>query len=193
MPTSQQVLPAKKLVLRPRDLWNLAGVLTMMRLPLAIAFPFIAHRVDLALGVFLLAQVSDAVDGPVARYTKTTSPVGAFADGWLDKIFNIQVAWALVNIDVVESWWLLCWFSREIVQFILVPWYVRRYVRGDTPPNQPSSSGRLTSILLTAAVLACLLRQQWLALPLTPLIGTVGLWTAVGYIRREFEHLRESR
>ena len=39
--------------LRLSQLWNLAGLLTLARLPLAICFSFVAHRWDLALLVLL--------------------------------------------------------------------------------------------------------------------------------------------
>ncbi len=178
-----------RLVLRPRELCNLAGALTLVRLPLAVLFPLIAHDTLTALLFYLAAVLSDALDGPIARYTGTTSQIGAFADGWLDKIFHIQAAWALVNVDLIPAWWMWLWFSREVVQGALVPWYVRRYMRGAVPPNRPLRIGRVTAVALAGAFILSILKLPRLAFPLTLFCGIGGLVAAFGYLRRELEDL----
>ena len=183
----------ERLVLRPGELLNLAGALTLVRLPLAVLFPFVAHDTVMALLVYAAAVLSDALDGPVARYTRTTSQAGAFSDGWLDKIFHIQAAWSLVNVDLIPGWWMWLWFSRELVQGALVPWYVHRYMRGFTPPNQPLRIGRLTAIALAGAFIASILRAPQVAFPLTVFCGIGGLLAAFGYLSRELEDLSSHR
>ena len=180
-------------ILRPLQLCNLSGMLTLVRLPLAVVFPFVAHRPHLALLVYLAAVISDAVDGPVARRRGTTSQIGAFADGWLDKIFHIQAAWSLLIVDLIPGWWMWLWFSREIIQGLAVPWYVHRYMHGAVPPNAPSLIGRLTAILLAITFVAAILGQRALAFPLTVVVGVLGTCTALGYLAREFEDLRRPR
>ncbi len=178
-----------RLVLQPSELFNLAGALTLVRLPLAVLFPLIAHDTLTALMVYLAAVVSDALDGPVARHTGTVSQIGAFADGWLDKIFHIQAAWALYNVDLIPAWWMWLWFSREVVQGALVPWYVHRYMRGAIPPNKPLAIGRVTAIALAGAFVLSILGLPSLAFPLTLVCGIGGLLSAFGYLRRELEDL----
>jgi phosphatidylglycerophosphate synthase len=176
-----------RLVLRPSELFNLAGALTLVRLPLAVLFPLIAHDTLTALMVYLAAVVSDALDGPVARHTGTVSQIGAFADGWLDKIFHIQAAWALYNVELIPAWWMWLWFSREVVQGALVPWYVRRYMKGAIPPNKPLAVGRVTAVALAGAFVLSILGLPDLAFPLTLVCGIGGLLSAFGYLRRELE------
>ncbi len=196
MPAAHHGEPTPKrqrLILHPTELLNLAGALTLLRLPLAVLFPFVAHRADLALAVYWAAVLSDVLDGPVARRTGKTSQIGAFADGWLDKIFHIQAAWSLVIFDWIPGWWMLLWFIRELIQGAAVPWYVGLYMRGEVPPNQPSRAGRLTAISLAGAFTCALLRLETLALLLTLITGAGGLIAAAGYLYREFEHRSRHR
>ena len=67
--------------LHPSQLYNLAGILTVSRLPLAIVFPFVAADQIAAITIILIAALTDALDGPVAKWTNKTSHVGGFADG----------------------------------------------------------------------------------------------------------------
>ena len=83
-------------ILHPSQLWNLAGAITLLRLPLALVFPFVAADPPWAIAVLLLAAFTDILDGWVARIQGTVSHVGGFADGWIDKIFNINAGWSLV-------------------------------------------------------------------------------------------------
>ena len=167
--------------------------MTLVRLPLAVLFPFVAYDTPLALLVYLAAILSDALDGPIARRTGTASQTGAFADGWLDKIFHIQAAWSLAIVDLIPFWWLWLWFSREVLQGALVPWYVHRYMKGAIPPNQPSRIGRITAIALAGAFILSILKLPHLAFPLTVVCGIGGLTAALGYLKRELEDLSSHR
>ena len=59
--------------LRFSQLFNLAGALTLLRLPLAVVTNHFMHNHVAFVGVFLLAMASDVLDGHVARWTKTQS------------------------------------------------------------------------------------------------------------------------
>ena len=174
-----------------RKLWNLSGFITLLRLPLALYFPFVAGEPFGATVVLLLAALSDAVDGVVARKMKTESYIGGFADGWIDKIFNINAGWSLVVFDWM-SWWAACLlFTREWIQIPMVPYYVTRYVRGGTPPNTPLQSGKICSVLLVVAMVAAL--WSFHDLMWGALVGTAlsGVFSTAVYLSREFEERSE--
>lgn len=170
-----------------RKLWNPSGFITLLRLPLALYFPFVAADPFWATVVLLLAAVSDVIDGVVARMMNTQSHIGGFADGWIDKIFNINAGWSLVVFDWMP-WWAACLlFTREWIQIPMVPYYVTRYVRGEIPSNTPLRSGKVSSVLLVVAMVAALWSfhtLMWIALIGTALFGAFS--TAV-YLHREFE------
>ncbi|MEL6346108.1 MAG: CDP-alcohol phosphatidyltransferase family protein, partial [Myxococcota bacterium] len=170
--------------LRVSDLMNLSGALTVLRLPLALVFPVVATDPVWSLGVYLLAILSDALDGVVARWQGTVSETGAFADGWLDKIFHVQAAWSFAVFEVVPVWWMVLWFSRELIQIVTVPWYVRRYLRGERPPVQSVPLGKATSILLAVAFVLTMTGMKPAALWVTVCCGVTGVIVGVQYLLR---------
>ncbi len=108
-------------MLRWADLANPAGALTISRLGIAVAFPLLVDWPLVALGAYLLALLSDVLDGALARRSGTDSHTGAVLDGWVDKILHINGAWALVLHGLMPGWWMWMWFSREIIQWLMFP------------------------------------------------------------------------
>ena len=79
-----------------RDALRLPGLVTLLRLPLALAFPWVARRPTWALTVMAVAAATDVLDGWIARTTHTETPTGAALDAVLDKIFVLVVASTLL-------------------------------------------------------------------------------------------------
>jgi CDP-diacylglycerol--glycerol-3-phosphate 3-phosphatidyltransferase len=99
---------------RWQDLLNLAGVLTVARLPLALGFVFAEPRVGFWL--YATGLLTDLLDGEVARRFGQRSDAGAFADGLCDKLFHGTVALTVsLGWHLIPTWWLVAWFSREIL------------------------------------------------------------------------------
>ena len=170
-----------------RKLWNVSGLITLLRLPLALIFPFVAADPFLATVVLLLAAFSDAIDGVVARKMNTESHIGGFADGWVDKIFNINAGWSLVVFDWTP-WWVSCLlFTREWIQIPMVPYYVTRYVRGDRPTNTPLLSGKICSVLLVFAMVASLWELSYIMWGSVAGTAVLGAYSTFVYLNREFE------
>jgi phosphatidylglycerophosphate synthase len=167
------------------DVLNLAGLVTVARLPLAVAFPLVAADPQAALLLYTVASLSDCADGIVARATGTCSPSGATLDGVVDKIFHVNAAWALVLHRDIPVWWLLCWFSRELVQAIALPWVFPAWLRGQTGDWQASVLGKLLTWVVIICFFAAILDLRWLATPLTPVAGALGLASAALDLRRE--------
>jgi CDP-diacylglycerol--glycerol-3-phosphate 3-phosphatidyltransferase/cardiolipin synthase len=65
---------------RARDLVRVPGLLTLMRVPLAAAFPFVLGRPLVALGVLAAAGLSDVLDGWYARRFGQVTPTGTALD-----------------------------------------------------------------------------------------------------------------
>lgn len=172
------------MVLHPRELLNLAGALTLARLPLALLFPLIAHDRTLALAVYGAALLTDALDGVVARATDTVSETGAFMDGWMDKVFHVQAAWSMALVGIIPGWWMLLWFARELVLVLTVPWYIHRYVKGETPPVHSVPAGKVTSVLLGGVFVVSLLGAEAVAWWGSVACGVLGVASGVGYLRR---------
>ena len=172
-----------------RDLLNPAGALTLARLPLAVVFALVVDQPRVALAVYAVAMLTDVLDGAVARRTGTTSQAGALLDGFLDKAFHVNAAWAMVLADWMPGWWMLCWFSRELLQLGMVPWLWTPFYQGTVRPHAAFPAGKWLAMALALTLTLTLLAADVpaagsLATALTPLLGVAGVAVGVAYIRR---------
>lgn len=160
------------------DLFSLASALTILRLILAGILPL--FPADFLLAGYLFALATDVLDGPIARRTGRATPAGATLDAWADKALHVNLAWHLVLSGAMPAWWMLAWFSREIVQLPMIPVLIHRW---RTLRGEPETTwwGRATAIALAAAVIAVLIGYSsvWLTL----LVGVLGLLTGADYGR----------
>lgn len=171
--------------LRWRDLFNLAGALTGARLPLALAFAAVLPDTRWALGVFVLAGVTDGLDGVVARRTGTTSHTGSMLDGFLDKVFLVNAAWGLAVHDLVPAWWLLPWFIRELVQLAMVPGLWMPFRQGRVFSHRATRAGKAATWAVGLSIFSVLLEVPLVATVLTPAAGLFGAWAGGQYLWQE--------
>src|SRR5687768_15978788 len=78
--------------------------------------------------VFLLAGVSDAVDGYLAKRFKWTSELGAYLDPLADKILIVSIYIALAVSAQVPQWLVIGIVSRDILILlaVLLSWLMDR-------------------------------------------------------------------
>src|SRR5450432_80739 len=107
---------------RARDLVGVPGLLSLSRVPLAAAFPFVLGHPLLALGVLVAAGVSDVLDGWVARRFGLVTPTGAALDPVTDKVFVTTVAVSLVAGGYLSILDVVLLSTREIGEVPLVAW-----------------------------------------------------------------------
>ena len=172
-------------VLRPRELLNLSGLLTLSRLPLAIIVPVFTYDRNGMLVILTLAVLTDVFDGPVARWRGTESRIGAVLDGWLDKIFFVNFGWSMVLGGFTPGILLIPWFIREIVQGITVPVLCVKYALGETPWPKPTMSGRITTIALVTAMVGGLLGLSWALYGASAVAGLSGTFASFNYLLRD--------
>jgi CDP-diacylglycerol--glycerol-3-phosphate 3-phosphatidyltransferase len=171
-----------------RDLWNAAGALTASRLVLAAAMPFFVVR-GLGLPAYLVAIATDVVDGAVARRTGTASSAGAAFDGWVDKTLHVNLAWSLAVADRMPDWWMIPWFSREIVQVVLHPILMHGFRTGQGVAPSTSLLGKTTAVLLFVCVVGVFL--GWDVTVLTWAVGVTGTLAGLHYAHRHLEHRKD--
>ncbi|MDA8372149.1 MAG: CDP-diacylglycerol--glycerol-3-phosphate 3-phosphatidyltransferase [Nocardiopsaceae bacterium] len=88
--------------------WNIANVLTVSRLvmvPLFVTFMFLEHPAwrFAAFGVFVIAAITDRIDGELARRRNLVTDFGKVADPIADKALTGA---ALVVLSMLgELWW----------------------------------------------------------------------------------------
>jgi cardiolipin synthase len=159
-------------VLDLRDALRLPGLLSLSRLPLALAFPFVWSRPPLAIGVLGLAALTDVLDGFAARRLNQVTETGAVLDPIMDKTFVLAVTATLIAARVVTPQEAALLATREIVELPLVAYVVLFRVAGDRRANL---AGKLTTVLQFIAVGAMLVhaRHRSLAVGATALVGLV--------------------
>lgn len=100
--------------------FNIPNTLTVARLALipAILFSFdgaFRHHQLVAFGLFVLASLSDSLDGRIARrYAKVTT-VGKFLDPLADKLLILAVLALLVQDALLPAWVVVVVVGRELL------------------------------------------------------------------------------
>ena len=169
-----------------RDLATVPGMLSLLRLPLAVLFVVFLDRPWAALLVLTVAGASDAVDGWVARRFGLVSATGAALDPVTDKAFAITVAVALVlggKLTLLET---LLINVREILELPLALWILGSHRARLRRVDHASANvpGKLATVLQYVAIASALL-----GLPRTGLwvaaTAILGIAAATTYWRRE--------
>lgn len=98
---------------------NLPNSLTVARLIFVPVFLLVAsmkclYADYLAAGIFVIAAVTDSLDGYLARKRKQITPLGKFLDPVVDKILVTAALITLVEMERLPSWIAVLIISREI-------------------------------------------------------------------------------
>lgn len=103
-----------------RRVLTLANIITFTRLALTFVFLYIftldLNR-NLAVGIYILAAVTDWLDGNIARATKTVSWVGKILDPIVDRALLFSGILALVIHGDLPLWMALVLVGRDVSLF----------------------------------------------------------------------------
>lgn len=146
---------------------NLPNTITLIRV---ILIPFF---VDLmiygyyrpALLVFVIACLTDALDGLIARLTNTKTELGAFLDPMADKLLIVTSFVTLAILMKIPVWLVIIVVSRDI---ILTLGSLVIYFTGHSLSIKPSLLGKSTTFLqllvvtLTLALIAYGIKSDFL-------------------------------
>ncbi|HTN32789.1 MAG TPA: CDP-alcohol phosphatidyltransferase family protein [Marinobacter sp.] len=132
------------------------NALTFMRIlliaPFAGALMNASYRV--ALAIFLLAALTDACDGFLARYFNWRSRFGAVADPLADKALLITAYLVLTVTGVFPLWLFLLVLGRDL--FIVCGALAYHYRVGQFD-IQPSIPGKLNTLIQIVVILAVII------------------------------------
>jgi phosphatidylglycerophosphate synthase len=175
-----------------RAMWT-AHLLTLSRVPLALAFWPVAAQPAAAIAVLAAAAATDLVDGRVARWARAhgasgrAATLGAWLDPVCDKIFAVLVLAALAVSLHTPLFVLAMIGARELVVGPLAIVYRftslhHRYVYEGAAPI-----GKLATATQFVAIGALVLHLA-AALALAILAGALGLFAAAAYVHRALSH-----
>jgi CDP-diacylglycerol--glycerol-3-phosphate 3-phosphatidyltransferase/cardiolipin synthase len=179
MRTPPGFFSSKELLLPP-------NVVSALRLPLALLFPFAARSQGTALLVLALAGLTDVLDGWLARENQQVTSTGAVLDPIADKVFALSVVGTLIAQGKIPRWGIPALLAREILEAPLLLWVLRETRAGKAPVPEVRANvpGKLATVAQFAAVMAALELPEALPAALAAAAAT-GTVAGVAYWRRE--------
>ena len=137
---------------------SIPNVITLGRILLVpiIIWAIASDQMALAFAVFVIAGVSDAVDGFLAKRFHMTSELGALLDPLADKALLVSIFIALGIWGAIPRWIVILVVSRDvmIVGAVIVSWLVDRPVA--MKPSMVSKLNTAAQVAFAALVLASL-------------------------------------
>jgi cardiolipin synthase (CMP-forming) len=169
---------------------NLPNLITIARILLVpvVVWAIASHEMQIAFVLFLLAGVSDAVDGFLAKRFHMTSELGSYLDPLADKALIVSIYVALGITEAVPRWIVILVVSRDIliVGGIMLAVFLGKPMK--VKPLLVSKLNTAAQIVFACLVLAAL-AFGFTAEPLERVImGIVAVLTlaSIGYYVREW-------
>jgi cardiolipin synthase len=160
------------------NLRQLPNAITGLRLAMAPVLPWLLvsgfHRA--ALAVALVAGLSDALDGLIAKRFGWQSRLGSLLDPIADKLMLGLAMLGLAWVGMLPVWLVGLVLARDVV---IVAGAAAWWRLAGPFEGRPSLLGKLTTALQIALVLLCLVELSGLSLPIQVRIQTV---VAVGLL-----------
>jgi cardiolipin synthase (CMP-forming) len=166
----------------------LANMISMTRLPLAIAFP-IASDPFSRLTIALAAFVSDIADGMVARRTGRTSRFGAILDPVTDRIFVLAVLGTFAVEGTLGAGQLALLLLRDI--FTAVGYLVVRFARLPVPLRARPTGKAVTGLQIL--IVPVVLFAPGLIPPLVGAVTVASVVAMLDYSRAAWLALQRAR
>ena len=159
--------------------WNLSNKLTLFRIGaipiIAILLIFFPERWPsfAAACIFLLAAISDALDGHLARRNNTVSDVGKLLDPLADKLLVCTALILLITLGRVEGWIVAVIIGREMAVTTL------RGVAGAEGVVIPANRlGKFKNLAQLSATNILILHYNYYFVKIH-LLGTILIWIAL--------------
>lgn len=160
---------------------HIPNIITVCRILLVypVIHLLLLGRFDWALGLFVVAGVSDAVDGFLAKYFHWQSRLGSYLDPLADKLLLISSYVALAWLGLLPVWLTVLVVLRDVVIFsgAMAYYFLLRPFEG-----QPLLVSKLNTFFQLFLVFAVLVQHGLTPIPdgvITLLVMAVTLTTVV--------------
>jgi cardiolipin synthase len=149
------------------NLKHIPNMICVVRIILVapITWSLMEGRYGLALGLILIAGLSDALDGFLARRFDWRTPLGGLLDPAADKLLMFAAFVSLTWIGLVPIWFTAIVVARDIV--IVSGTIAYRLLVGPFQ-GEPTGASKLNTMLQIVFILATI-SHAWLGSP--PMIG----------------------
>jgi cardiolipin synthase len=175
-------------------LLNIPNIITLARVMLVpvVFWLLITGETEVAFFVFIIAGISDAVDGYLAKTFGWQTELGAYLDPLADKLLIVSIFLALGVGGKLPLWLVVAVVSRDIliIMAVLLSWLLDHPVR--IRPLVVSKANTLAQIVLAATVLADEgfgLGLGWARFILIWLTGVLTVASLAAYLHRWLLHM----
>ena len=136
---------------------NLPNKLTLLRIlliPLFIVIMMldISNHYLIACLIFIIASITDALDGYIARKNNLVTDFGKFMDPLADKLLVISALICMIESSLVSGWMVIIIVSRELTVSIL-----RAIAAADGKVIAASGGGKIKTISQMLAIIILLI------------------------------------
>ncbi|MGL5640736.1 MAG: CDP-diacylglycerol--glycerol-3-phosphate 3-phosphatidyltransferase [Paraclostridium sp.] len=136
---------------------NLPNKLTLFRIFLIPVFIIVMmlnlqNKFLIACMIFIIASVTDAMDGHIARKYNLITDFGKFMDPLADKLLVISALTTMIEFNLVAAWMVIIIVARELTVSIL-----RAIAAADGKVIAASSGGKLKTISQMVSIVILLL------------------------------------
>ncbi|MBL8258831.1 MAG: CDP-alcohol phosphatidyltransferase family protein [Candidatus Competibacteraceae bacterium] len=184
--------------MKTRDIPNLITGLRILLVP-PFLWLLLREQYGLALLLFVIAGVSDALDGFLAKHYGWTSELGGILDPIADKLLLLGALLVLVWLRELPVWLVTLAILRDAV---IVAGAIGYHVLIERVRGDPLLSSKLNTLLQLILVFAVIVHYGLLPLPPALLSGLIYLnaltllWSGTAYVwqwgRRAWNAARET-
>jgi cardiolipin synthase len=145
--------------------------------------------------LFLLAGLSDAVDGYLAKRFDMTSELGRYLDPLADKVLIVSIYVALGIAEAIPRWLVILVVSRDImiIGAVILSWLVGQPV--EVKPLLVSKLNTVAQILFAGLVLASLgfgFHAEIIKLVLMAAVAGLTLLSVAFYVAEWARHMNSA-
>ena len=168
---------------------HIPNLITGLRIVLVAPFLWLLleERYGPALLLFIIAGVSDGLDGFLAKYFGWTSELGGLLDPLADKLLLMGAMLALGWLNELPVWLVALVVTRDVIIVIgavSYHWLIERFSAAPLPVS------KINTLLQLLLVLAVIVHYGMTTLPDGLIDGLIGLtalttvWSGAAYVQR---------
>ena len=157
-----------------------------------IVWAIASNQMQIAFSLFLIAGLSDLVDGFLAKRFGMATELGAYLDPLADKAMIVSIYVALGIVDVIPRWLVILVVSRDImiVAAVILSWLVDKPLK--LKPLMVSKLNTVAQVLLALLVLATLslkIEAGFAIQVLTVIVAILTLLSVAFYVASWVHHM----
>ena len=170
---------------------NFISVSRIFLVPLVV-WAIISGRMQFAFVIFVLAGLSDALDGFIAKRFASQTELGAYLDPIADKLLLVSIYVVLGFFAHLPPWLVIAVVSRDvlIVGAIMLSWILSRPIA--MQPLLVSKANTTSQLVLASLVMGNLgfdIGLEPIIEPLVWMTGALTLLSAAAYLKAWLHHM----